>query len=143
MTTVKQIINNLFPNKKITYRLSDLLDQLRDDDSKSEYIYIAIEKINRSREFSYLTINELTTIYHHCPPLQRNLYEVIFPKKIVKTYIDFEYYTNYNLDIQNHCIPPATCLKIFYFILNPLNHTQNQNEDYIPTALEQFLLLEA
>jgi hypothetical protein len=145
MNSVQNLIKRLFPNEILTHHILDLNNQLFEQNDNKERIHISIEKENKSRQYCSLTIEQLKTLYQHCPVLQRTLYESIPPTKFVKTYIDFEYYINNNLDIQNHHIAPICCLKIFYYLLNVSDYSNTNNTIEISTEniLKQFLVLEA
>ncbi|CAF3693464.1 unnamed protein product, partial [Rotaria socialis] len=118
-------------------------NQLPEQIIKSNYIFLSIENDNKTRQFFYSTLEELITIYNQCPRNERSLYEIIFPTNIVKTYIDFEYYIDNNLDINDHCIGANCFLKILHYTLNGFNHKEDLNENYIDIALQQLLVLEA
>ena len=143
MTFVQELINRLFPNKIVYHHLSGLIDQLPEQNNNKDYIFVSIEKNNGCREFCYFTIKELIFFYEHCPSVERSLYEIIFPANIIKSYVDFEYYIDNNRDIQNHFIGPNCCLKILHYLLNCLDNTHREKENYIDIVLQQFLVLEA
>lgn len=143
MNSFSEIIQHFYPNKILTRRVSDLITQISQISNNESYISIAIEKIDGSRQFCYLTLDEFISIYHQCPLNERSIYELIFPTNTVKTYIDFEYYIDQNLDIQDHHIGMICCLKIFYYILNFSNNIPSENWNFIHTILNQFLVLEA
>ncbi|CAF3835914.1 unnamed protein product [Rotaria magnacalcarata] len=143
MTILIQIIKHLFPSKIITHHKCDLVNQLSEQIIKSNYIFLSIENENKTRQFFYSTIEELITLFNHCPRNERTLYEIIFPTNLVKTYIDFEYYTDNNLDINDHCIGASSFLKILHFTLNFIDHKHHENQKYIDITLQQFLVLEA
>ncbi|CAF0995865.1 unnamed protein product [Rotaria sordida] len=75
MTFVEKLIKRLYPNKIITHRISDLLDNLSNDKSNNKYIYISIETDTNSRRFCYLTLDELINVYQSCPVSERFIYE--------------------------------------------------------------------
>ncbi|CAF4221896.1 unnamed protein product [Rotaria magnacalcarata] len=87
--------------------------------------------------------DELIILYQHSNVIERSLYELMTPVNQVKAYIDFEYYIDNNLDIKNSHIGPICLLKIFYFLLNFLDHNDQHNNDQIAHILQQFLILEA
>ncbi|CAF3863308.1 unnamed protein product, partial [Rotaria sp. Silwood1] len=88
-------------------------------------------------------LQELITLYNHCPPNERTLYEMIFPINLVKTYIDFEYYIDNNLDINDHHIGAKCFIKILHYVLNFFDHKHHENENYLHITLQQFLVLES
>jgi len=144
MSVIENLIKSLFPNEIITHHLIDLNDQLLEQNNNKKNIHISIEKENKSRQYCSLTVEQLLTLYQYCPITERTLYELIAPTKPVKTFIDFEYYINNNLDIENHHIAPIFCLKILYYLLNVLDDFQtNTIETYTENILKQFLVLEA
>ncbi len=144
MASVQDWIKLLFPNESITYRLSDLRNQVIQQSDKKARICISIEKTNKSRQFCSLTFEQLNTLYQYCPVAQRSLYESISPNTPVKTYIDFEYYINNNLDIQDHYIGLRCCLRALYYLLNYSDDRSNEIEkNNDETFLKQFLVLEA
>ncbi|CAF4023524.1 unnamed protein product [Rotaria magnacalcarata] len=104
---------------------------------------ISIETDNNHCQFSYFTIDELIILYQHSNVIERSLHELMTPVNQVKAYIDFEYYIDNNLDIKNSHIGPICLLKIFYFLLNFLDHNDQHNNDQIAHILQQFLILEA
>jgi hypothetical protein len=143
MTYIQKLIKQHFPNKIITHRLSDLIYHVSNQNLDNSYIYLSIEKDNNSREFCYLMIDELVTLYQECPMLERSLYEIIISTNEVKVYIDFEYYTITNLDIKSSHIGPNCILKIFYHLLNFHRNTDLNTTNYIELAIQQFLVLES
>ncbi|CAF5003380.1 unnamed protein product, partial [Rotaria sp. Silwood1] len=143
MTILIQIIKHLFPSKVITHHICDLLNQLPEKIIKPNYIFVSIEKDNKTRQFFYCIIEELITLYNHCPPNERTLYEMIFPINLVKTYIDFEYYIDNNLDINDHHIGAKCFIKILHYVLNFFDHKHHENENYLHITLQQFLVLES
>ena len=143
MISFSQIIKQLYPNKILTHRVSDLITQITKIRNNEKYISIAMEKINGSRQYCYLTLDEFISVYHQCLLNERSIYELILPTNTAKTYIDFEYYIDQNLDIQNHHIGMICCLKIFYYILNISNNIPSENCNFMHTILNQFLVLEA
>ncbi|CAF4129573.1 unnamed protein product [Rotaria magnacalcarata] len=88
-------------------------------------------------------MKELIILYKNTTGIDRNLYEIIIATNPVKAYIDFEYYVDNNLEMQNHYIGSNCCLKIFHYLLNFTHHTHYQSENHIDLALEEFLVLEA
>ncbi|CAF1677678.1 unnamed protein product [Rotaria magnacalcarata] len=143
MTYVEKLLKHLFQNIIITHRLSDLTDHLSQQNLEKSHIYITIEKDNGGRQFTYLTHDQLITLYEHCPVMERSLYELIFSENQVKLYIDFEYYTNNNADIENSHIGSNCCLKILYYLFNMQINDVDKNNDCVNIALQQFLVLEA
>ncbi len=142
MTFVEKLIRRVYPNKIITYRISDLVHNLSTK-SDNNYICISIETDNNSRRFCYLTLDELINVYRSCPVYERSLYELICAEQHVKAYIDYEYYITCNPDIIDSRIGPICCLKIFHLLLDfdeKFNYKQNINTDFI---FENFLILEA
>ncbi|CAF4807066.1 unnamed protein product [Rotaria sp. Silwood1] len=123
--------------------MSDLNNQLLEQNGEKNDIHLSIEKENKSRQFCCLTIEELITLFEYCPVIHRTLYESISPNKTVKAYVDFEYLVDKNLDIQNHYIAPISCLKILYYFLNGPDDTITSVETYTENILKQFLVLEA
>ncbi|CAM4847093.1 unnamed protein product [Rotaria magnacalcarata] len=143
MTSVQNLIKRLFPHKIITHRLSDLHNQLLQQNIDKNDIFLSIEKENKSRQFCCLSIEELLRLFECCPTTERTLYESISINKPVRTYIDFEYLIDKNLKIQNHYIGPMCCLKVLYYFLNAPDDTINTVERYTENILKQFLVLEA
>ena len=145
MTFVQSWIKRLFPNEIITHHLIDLNNQLLQQNNNKKRIHLSIEKENKSRQYCSLAIEQLVILYEYCPITQRTLYESIPPTNYVKTYIDFEYYIDNNLDIENHHIAPLCCLKILYYLLNASydSNTIRTIEPYTESILKQFLVLEA
>lgn len=143
MAIVVKLIKHLFPSKIITYHIYDLINQLPNKTIKTNEIFLAIEKENKTREYFYCTLEELIKIYSECPSNERTLYEVILPINKVKTYIDFEYYIDNNPDIKNHYIGANCLLKIFDYALNFSHPILSENQNYIYIALRRFLVLEA
>lgn len=143
MSIVLNLIKRLFPYKIITHRLSDLHNQLDQQSIHKNDIFLSIEKENKSRQFCCLSIEELLTLFECCPVTERTLYESISQNKTVRTYIDFEYLIDNNLDVQNHYIGPMCCLKVLHYFLNGLDDTINTVESYTEKILKQFLVLEA
>jgi hypothetical protein len=143
MVLVEKLIKHLFPNKIITYRLSELKDRLSLHDSTMKYIYISIEKDNNSRQFCYVTIDELKALYDHSTTNERSIYELITSENQVKAYIDFEYYVNNNLDIENSHTGVNCILKILYYLLNSEKDNIDETDNQINTILKEFLILEA
>jgi hypothetical protein len=143
MTLIEKLIKHLFPNKVVTHRLSDLMDQLSNQNSRNTHINISIEKDNNTRQFCYLTIDELILLYQHSSVIQRSLYELITPEKLVKAYIDFEYYIDYNRDIENCHIGANCILKILYYLLNLHENNIQEKHSSMGFILKEFLVLEA
>ena len=112
MISVQNWIKILFPNESITYRLSVLQNRITQQTEDKTRIYISIEKENKSRQFCFLTFEQLHTLHQYCPVHERSLYESILPNTPVKTYIDFEYCLNNNFDIQDHYIGLRCCLRV-------------------------------
>ncbi|CAF4099861.1 unnamed protein product [Adineta steineri] len=143
----------LLPPNKITAAFFDTVEVLESINrnfkpflnyvEKTYIINANIENNNKNRQFFYCTINELITLYKHCPPLERTLYEIIFPTSLIKTYIDFEYYIDNNVDIKNQSIGATSCLKILYHVLNFFDTTYVKAENDIDNCLQQFLILQA
>ncbi len=142
MTLIEKLIKRLFSHKVVTSRLSDLINQLLNQ-NLNNHICISIAKDNDSRLFTYVTIDELIILYQHSSVVQRSLYELITPGTQVKTYIDFEYYINNNLDIQDSRIGASCFLKILYYFLNFQDNNIYEKNNYINLILQQFLVLEA
>ncbi len=140
---VEKLIKHLFPNKIITYRLSELKDKLSLQYSTMKYIYISIEKDNNTPQFWYLTIDELKALYEHSTANERSIYELITCENQVKAYIDFEYYVNNNLDIKNSHTAVNCILKIVYYLLNFEKHNIDETDNQINMVLKEFLILEA
>ncbi|CAF1473112.1 unnamed protein product [Adineta ricciae] len=144
MTSVQEWIKRLFPYKSIFYRLTDFENPMMQDNHDKSEICISIEKENKSRQYCSLTFDQLTILYEYCPVYQRCLYESIPYNAPVKTYVDFEYYVNKNLDIQNHHIGLQCCLRTMFHLLNDTDiylNTMEINDDTF--SLKQFLVLEA
>jgi hypothetical protein len=142
MTLIEKLIKRLFSHKVVTSRLSDLINQLLNQ-NLNNHICISIAKDNDSRLFTYVNIDELIILYQHSSVVQRSLYELITPGTQVKTYIDFEYYINNNLDIQDSRIGASCFLKILYYFLNFQDNNIYEKNNYINLILQQFLVLEA
>jgi hypothetical protein len=141
MLDVQNLINSLFPNQLLTHHLSELNNHLLENNNNG--IYISIEKENKCRLFCFLTMDQLAILYQYCPLTKRTLYESIPSAKRVKTFIDFEYYTDNNVDIQNHYIGAMCCLKILYCLLNSYDNNMKVLENLTENILKQFLVLEA
>ena len=62
---------------------------------------------------------------------------------MTKTYVDFEYYIDNNVDIKDQYIGATCLLKILHYILNCFGGINFVNNNSIHTALQRFLLLEA
>ena len=135
------MIGTILPNKKVYYRLQDLIDSLISS-SKKDMILMSIEKQENTREYSAITISELEFLYHQCPRQNRTFYECIPETSSVKTYIDFEYFVDKNpsvdCGIALHCI-----LKMLYFYLNSNEPSSSTNHSLNKKILEQFLVLDA
>jgi len=142
MTFIDKLLKRLFPNKIIAHRLCDLIQQSCNQQTHNSHICIAIEKDNHTREFCYVTIDELIKLYQHCPVIERCLYELIPPTNQVKAYIDFEYHIDNNLAIGNSYNAVKCCLKLFRCLLCVQTNTTD-DRNYIDIALKEFLLLEA
>ncbi|CAF4753492.1 unnamed protein product [Rotaria sp. Silwood1] len=115
MDSVQNLIKNLFPHNTISYRINDLTNEPSDRNNITNDICISIEKENKSREFCRLTIEQLITLFEHCPVSDR----------------------------KNHYIGPISCLKILYYFLNIPNDTIDTIEIYTQKILKQFLVLQA
>jgi hypothetical protein len=113
-----------------------------EQNNNKKRIYISIEKENKSRQYYSLTIEQLVILYQYCRVTQRTFYESIPSTKSVKTYIDFEYYNDYNPDTQNRHIAPICRLKILYYLLNVPDNAINTIESYTGNVLKQYLVLE-
>lgn len=145
MNSLQTWIKSLFPYKQITYRLCDLnLDITECQDESKNTIIISIEKNNKSRQFCFISLKQLNQLFIYCPISERALYESIPSNKQVKAYIDFEYYTDVNRDIQDHYIGIRSSVRLLYSLLNYSNNnihvTENNNDELF---LKQFLILEA
>jgi len=140
---MERLIKRLFSNKIVTHRISDLINQLSDQNIQDNNICIGIEKDNGARQFCYLSIDELTIFYQHSTVLERFLYELIPPENQVKVYIDFEYYIDNNLDIENSHIGPNSCLKILHCLLTCQTNSIFTTSKQIDLTLQEFLVLEA
>ncbi|CAF1001704.1 unnamed protein product [Adineta ricciae] len=143
MNTISQLFRQFFPNKTLVHRMSDLTVQLSKTNNDETHISLAIEKSNGTRQFCYFNLDELILLSQKSPLNERAFYEIIFPTDMTKAYIDFEYYTESNLDIQDHHIGIVCCLKIFYSILNFSDYASSQSVSLLDTILNQFLVLEA
>ncbi|CAF1274921.1 unnamed protein product [Rotaria sordida] len=143
MDFIQNLIKKLFPHNIITHHINDLTNEPSDQNNITNDICISIEKENKSRQFCRLTIEQLTTLFEHCPVSDRTLYEVISLSKPVKAYIDYEYFIDKNLDIENHYIGPISSLKILYYFLNIPNDAIDTIEIYTQKILKQFLILQA
>ena len=62
---------------------------------------------------------------------------------MTKTYVDFEYYIDNNVDIKDQYIGATCFLKILHYILNCFGGINFENNNSIHTALQRFLVLEA
>ena len=140
---MERLIKRLFSNRLITHRISDLIYQSSDQNIQDNNICIGIEKDNGARQFCYLSIDELTIFYQHSTVLERFLYELIPPASQVKIYIDFEYYVDNNLDIQNSHTGLSSCLKILHCLLTCQTDSISTPNNQIDLALREFLVLEA
>ena len=143
MSFVLFLFNRLFPTEILTHHLSDLNNYLLGTKNKYGGICLSIEKKNKSRQYCCLTIDQITKLYDHCPVLERTLYESISSDKLVKAFIDFEYYRDNNSDIKDHTIGPNCCLKILYYLLNNDENNIDIIKNLSENILEQFLVLEA
>jgi len=148
MSFARNLIKRLFPNEIITHHISDLNKQLMEQVNDKSRICISIEKENKTREYCSLTMEQLSILYQCCPIAKRSLYESIPPTKSVKIYIDYEYYMDNNLHIQNNCIGLKCCLKVLYNLLNFQDNSIYTMESYIEQIhldhiLKQFLVLDA
>ena len=142
MSLVKQIIQNIFSNKIVSYKITHFINHLSELNTKTNHIFISIEKENKNRMFYYFTIEELMILYKHCPPVERTLYELIFPTNIIKTYVDFEYYVDNNIDIKDKYIGATCFLKILHCALDYFDGMKFENSNFINRALQRFLVLE-
>ncbi|CAF1292374.1 unnamed protein product [Rotaria sordida] len=136
-----QIRMTLWNSQIITHRISDLMQLIKDQNVKNTHICISIQNDNDTREFCYLTIDELTQLFQQTPVIERCLYEVIFPTNQVKTYIDFEYYITNNLDIESPYIGARCFLKILYNLLNFQQNIDCEANYKMDLILQQFLVL--
>lgn len=136
-------INQLFPNKRFTHRLSALINELSSTISHSNLIFLAIEKPNNSRLFTYFKMDELIILYQCTVNHQRTIYETILPSSVVKAYIDYEYNLESNADIQNHHVGTLCVLKILNFISNFFCHASSITNRSIDQFLQQFLIVES
>jgi len=143
MTFIYELLKRLFPNKIITYRLSDLIHQHSNGNETNSHICISIENDKNTRQFFYMTIEELSILYQNCIVSERSLYELIPSTKQVKAYMDIEYYIENNLIIQNSYSVISSCLKMFYYLLNFQNNMTFESNDWLDMALQQLLVLEA
>lgn len=143
MKILVQLIKHLFPFKILTHHIYDLINQLPDKVLKTNEILLSIEKDNKTRQYFSCTLQELMKLYSRCPPNERNLYEVILPTNKVKIYIDFEYYIDNNLDINNHYIGANCLLKILNYGVNFCDQKSSKSKNDIETALQRFIVLEA
>ena len=143
MTYVEKVIKRLYPDKIICYRLSDLTHQSSNDNLKQNDICIGIETDNHTRRFCYLTMSELICLFQHCPTHERCLYELIPPESVVKAYIDFEYYVNYNPDLEESRIGPKCVLKMIHLLFNLHEQINYESQDYMNCIFKQFLVLDA
>ncbi|CAM4840044.1 unnamed protein product [Rotaria magnacalcarata] len=123
--------------------LSNLIYDLQNNNEENSSFYISIENDSNSRQFCYLTLDELISLYRYCPVIERTLYEVIISTNFVKIYIDFEYYINNNKHIKESHIGPQTCLKIFQYFFNIGKNINSQTTNSTNLALQEFLVLEA
>ncbi|CAF2042231.1 unnamed protein product [Rotaria magnacalcarata] len=123
--------------------LSNLIYDLQNNNEENSSFYISIENDSNSRQFCYLTLDELISLYRYCPVIERTLYEVIISTNLVKIYIDFEYYINNNKHIKESHIGPQTCLKIFQYFFNIGKNINSQTTNSTNLALQEFLVLEA
>jgi hypothetical protein len=143
MTHIQKLLKRLFPYKIITHRLSDLIHHLSNQQNENTKTYISIEKDNTSREFCYFTLEELIILYQQCPAFERSLYEILIPTNQVKVYVDFEYYTDNNVDIKNAHIGPICFLKILYHLFNSEQTVNFKTTNYFDLVMQQFLVLDA
>lgn len=143
MTFTINLIKRLFPNKIITRRISDLIELVKDEHINNTHICLSIQNNYDTREFCYVTLDELTKLFKEIPLIERCLYELIFPTKQVKTYIDFEYYIENNADIKNPYIGPTCFIKILYNLLNFQQSMDCKTNDNMNFILEQFLVLDS
>jgi hypothetical protein len=143
MTVIYELLKRLFPNKIISYRLSDLIHQSSNGNEVNSHICISIENDKNTRQFLYMTIDELIVLYQNCIVSERSLYELIPPTKQVKAYMDIEYYIENNLIIQNSYTVISSCLKMFCYLLNFQNNMTFESKDWLDAALQQCLIVEA
>ena len=62
---------------------------------------------------------------------------------MTKTYFDFEYYIDNNVDIKDQYIGATCFLKILHYILNCFGGINFENSNSIHAALQRFFVLEA
>lgn len=137
-------IKVLFPNELVTCRLSDLYSFKERSNENEKGIYISVEKNNKSREFCFLTLDQLNILFDYCPVNERTLYESIPGNIHLKLYLDYEYYIANNLEIQDHDIGLRSCLRIFDFLLNSQHDNQTEIENKNNEKfLNYFLVLDA
>ncbi|CAF5071014.1 unnamed protein product, partial [Rotaria magnacalcarata] len=55
--------------------LSNLIYDLQNNNEENSSFYISIENDSNSRQFCYLTLDELISLYRYCPVIERTLYE--------------------------------------------------------------------
>jgi hypothetical protein len=141
MSHIQKKIDTILPNKKVYYRLQDLIDSLTSTSNKHPML-MSIEKQESKREYCAVTINELEFLYQHWPRQNRSFYECITEASLVKTYIDFEYPVENNSSVDHH-IALLCILKMMYFSLNNNVQSHSTDQSLIKKILEQFLVLDA
>jgi hypothetical protein len=144
MPNIEILIKRLYLNKIIIHRISDLNNHISQQNNENFHINISLEKDNHSRDFCYLTLNEITIVYQQSIAYERCLYELILSTSRVKDYIDFEFYTSHNIDIQNSHIGPKCCLKsLYYYYLNSEHSNHINTTNSFNMVLSQFLVLDS
>jgi hypothetical protein len=141
MPSVRRIIENVWPGKKIFLRLQELLNFIQNN-ANNEQIILSIERTNHSREYCQLTLTELEMIYMLVPRINRSLYECICENDVIKTYMDFEYLLEKNSSVDHHRAV-ITCLKILFFYLNNSSKLNINTEPDLSAILNEFLILDA
>jgi hypothetical protein len=141
MPNIRKLLEQILPNKKIYYRLQELLNSISND-NKTERILLSIEKANHGREYCELSLNELELLYVLYPKTHRSFYECIHENNLIKAYIDFEYYLHNNSTINIDKTIIST-LKILFFYLNNTNKSSISTKISLSSILNQFLILNA
>jgi len=82
MPNIEILIKRLYLNKIIIHRISDLNNHISQQNNENFHINISLEKDNHSRDFCYLTLNEITIVYQQSIAYERCLYELILSTSV-------------------------------------------------------------
>ena len=136
-------IKELFPAKRIFHRLVDINHEPSCEVNTDDNIWLSFETSIHCRKFCTFDFSELCYWFQQTSQLDRSLYEVIPPSKMVKLYIDFEYYSAPNHEIDNHTTGLKCILKVLQYLFNPNNILYICNEQFINAALEHWIVMTA